>query len=133
MGLVKATAIVLDCSDPEELAEFYKAFLEAEECPGATPNRIDIGTETGIRMAFRRDLNATPASWPRPDDSYQNHLDFLVEADDLDEVERDLIGLGATPMETSGRGGPNEARTYFDPSGHSFTVRSSLQHGPKTD
>ncbi|MFC7309588.1 VOC family protein [Streptomyces monticola] len=133
MGLVKAAAIVLDCADPEELAEFYKELLDAKECPDTTSNRMDIETGTGIRIAFRRDLNATPSSWPRPEDSLQTHLDFLVDADDLDAVERAVVGLGGTPIEASGRGGPNEARMYSDPAGHSFTVRSSLRHGPKTD
>ncbi|MFD8565527.1 VOC family protein [Streptomyces sp. NPDC057694] len=131
MGLITTGAIVLDCSEPEELADFYVKLLEAELCPEATADRIDIESPSGLRMGFRRDLNATPPSWPRPEDSLQAHVDFLVAADDLDELERRIVALGGTPIEATGRGGPTRARLYADPAGHSFSVRASLRHGPK--
>ncbi|MEV3854329.1 VOC family protein [Streptomyces sp. NPDC050095] len=133
MGLITTGAIVLDCADPDELARFYIELLDAERCPDATVNRTDIETSGGLRMGFRRDLNATPASWPRPEDSLQTHLDFLADADDVDELERRVVSLGGLPIEASGRGGPSEARLYADPAGHTFTIRASLHHGPKVD
>ncbi|MEV0323760.1 VOC family protein [Streptomyces sp. NPDC050658] len=133
MGLITAGAIVLDCSEPEELAQFYLELLDAEPCPDTSSNRTDIETSSGLRMGFRRDVNATPPSWPRPEDSLQAHVDFLAEAGDLDELERHIVTLGGTPIEASGRGGPTEARLYADPAGHSFTVRASPSHGPKAD
>lgn len=84
-------------------------------------------------MGFRRDLNATPPSWPRPEDASQAHVDFLVEADGFAELERRIVALGGIPIEASGRGGPTEARLCTDPAGHSFRVRQSLSHGPKVD
>ncbi|MEV0322440.1 VOC family protein [Streptomyces sp. NPDC050658] len=133
MGLITAGAIVLDCSEPEELAHFYLKLLDAEPGTDMSSNRTDIETQSGLRMGFRRDLNATPPSWPRPEDSLQAHVEFLVEADDLDELERHIVALGGTPIDASGRGGPTEALLYADPAGHSFTVRASPSHSPKTD
>ncbi|MFH8463229.1 VOC family protein [Streptomyces sp. NPDC017991] len=128
MALVVAGIVVLDCSEPEKLAAFYKEFLDGEETD-ATANRVEIQGADGMRMAFRRDVNATPPSWPRPENSLQAHLDFYVE--DLDAAERKVIGLGGRPLETKDAGGPYEERGYADPSGHSFTLRTVSATAPK--
>ncbi|GAA4789172.1 VOC family protein [Streptomyces ziwulingensis] len=128
MALVKAGIVVLDCAEPEALAEFYKELLGAEETD-VSANRIEIRSADGFRMAFRRDVNATPPSWPRPENSLQAHLDFVV--DDLDETERGVVGLGGRPMEAKDPSGPFEERGYSDPSGHSFTLRRNTSPAPK--
>jgi hypothetical protein len=118
----------LDCAEPEKLAAFYKEFLDAEEAD-ASVNRVEIKGADGFRIAFRRDVNATPPSWPRPENSLQAHLDFHVE--DLDEAERKVIGLGGRPLEARDPSGPFEERGYADPAGHSFTIRSNRTTAPK--
>ncbi|WP_328492413.1 VOC family protein [Streptomyces sp. NBC_00414] len=128
MALVVAGFVVLDCSEPEKLAAFYKEFLDGEETD-ATANRVEIRGADGMRMAFRRDVNATPPSWPRPENSLQAHLDFHV--DDLDAAERKVIGLGGRALEAKDAGGPYEERGYADPSGHSFTLRMEAATAPK--
>ncbi|WKX06584.1 VOC family protein [Streptomyces sp. NL15-2K] len=128
MALVKAGVVVLDCADPEKLAEFYKELLEAEQTEESA-NRVEIRGADGIRLAFRRDMNATPPSWPRPENALQAHLDFLVE--DLDDAERKVVGLGGRPLETKDAPGPHEERGYSDPSGHSFTLRLTTSTAPK--
>ncbi|WP_432175880.1 VOC family protein [Streptomyces sp. Tue6028] len=128
MALVTAGVVVLDCVEPEKLAAFYKQLLEAEETD-ASANRVEIRGADGVRLAFRRDVTATPPSWPRPENSLQVHLDFLVE--DLDEAERRVIGLGGRPIETKDAAGPFEERGYADPAGHSFTLRCSRPTAPK--
>ncbi|GAA3872052.1 VOC family protein [Streptomyces lacrimifluminis] len=120
--------VVLDCAEPEKLAAFYKELLEAEETD-ASANRIEIMGAEGTRMAFRRDVNATPPSWPRPENSLQVHLEFRV--DDLDAVERMVIGLGGRALETKDAGGPFEERGYADPAGHSFTLFRVMPTAPK--
>ncbi|MGW2617164.1 VOC family protein [Streptomyces sp. NPDC001500] len=128
MAVVKAGVVVLDCAEPEKLAEFYKGLLDAEETD-TSANRVEIRGADGVRLAFRRDVNATPPSWPRPENSLQAHLDFIV--DDLDEVERRVVGLGGRPLETKGAPGPHEERGYADPAGHSFTLRLEPSTAPK--
>ncbi|MFB7653128.1 MULTISPECIES: VOC family protein [unclassified Streptomyces] len=122
MATVNAGVVVLDCAEPEKLAEFYKGLLGAEETE-ATANRVEIEGPRGFRMAFRRDVNATPPSWPRPENSLQVHLDFVVS--ELDEAERAIVGLGGRPLEAKDPAGPHEERGFSDPAGHSFTVRLS--------
>ncbi|MEU7057182.1 VOC family protein [Streptomyces sp. NPDC046197] len=128
MPLVTAGVVVLDCAEPEKLAVFYKEFLQAEEI-GATANLVEIRGADGMRMAFRRDANATPPSWPRPENSLQAHLDFLVE--DLDAAERRVVELGGRLLEAKDAPGPYEERGCSDPAGHSFTLRRARPAGPK--
>ncbi|CQR60006.1 VOC family protein [Streptomyces leeuwenhoekii] len=128
MALVNAGVVVLDCAEPEKLAEFYKALLGGEETE-ATANRVEIRGADGFRMAFRRDVNATPPSWPRPENSLQAHLDFVVE--DLDAAERGVVGLGGRPLEAKDAPGPYEERSFADPAGHSFTLRRVASTAPK--
>ncbi|MEU1039357.1 VOC family protein [Streptomyces sp. NPDC005551] len=128
MGLEVTGVVVLDCSEPEKLAAFYKELLDAEETD-ATANRVEIRSADGLRMAFRRDVMATPPSWPRPENSLQAHLDFHVN--DLDDAERRVVGLGGRPLETKDASGPYEERGYADPAGHSFTLRLIPATAPK--
>ncbi|MFI5972267.1 VOC family protein [Streptomyces sp. NPDC051452] len=128
MALVTAGVLVLDCAEPEKLAEFYKELLEGE-LTDASANLVQIQGADGVRLAFRRDVNATPPSWPRPENSLQAHLEFLVE--DLDEAERRVVGLGGRPIETRDAAGPYEERGYADPAGHSFTLRLNPTRAPK--
>ncbi|MHC3467237.1 VOC family protein [Streptomyces sp. 7R007] len=128
MALVKAGVVVLDCAEPEKLAVFYKELLGAEETE-ASANRVEIRGADGCRIAFRRDVNATPPSWPRPENSLQAHVDFVVE--DLDAAERKVVELGGRPLETKDAAGPYEERGYADPAGHSFTLRLIAPTAPK--
>ncbi|WP_128435812.1 VOC family protein [Streptomyces cyaneus] len=128
MPLVNAGFVVLDCAEPEKLAVFYTELLDGEQTE-ATANRVEIRGADGTRLAFRRDMNATPPSWPRPENSLQAHLDFVVE--DLDEAERRIIGLGGRALETKDAAGPYEERGYADPAGHSFTLRRIASTAPK--
>lgn len=128
MTLVKACVVVLDCVEPERLAAFYLELLEGVQTD-ASANLVEIRGADGVRLAFRRDVNATPPSWPRPENSLQAHLDFLVE--DLDEAERRVVGLGGRPLDTRDPAGPHETRGYADPAGHSFTLRLVPSTAPK--
>ncbi|MFB7509873.1 VOC family protein [Streptomyces broussonetiae] len=128
MTLVKAGVVVLDCAEPERLSVFYKEFLEGEQTD-ASANLVEIRGAGGIRLAFRRDVNATLPSWPRPENSLQAHLVFLVEH--MDEAERRVVGLGGRPIETKDPAGPYEERRYADPAGHPFTLRLVPITAPK--
>ncbi|MFE9774726.1 VOC family protein [Streptomyces sp. NPDC005931] len=128
MPLVHTGVVVLDCAEPEKLAQFYKELLETEDVDAAA-NRVEVRVGEGFRLALRRDVNATPPSWPRPENSLQAHLEFMV--DDLDAVERRIVSLGGRPMEAAEAGGPLEERGYADPAGHSFTLRRVVPTAPK--
>ncbi|MEU6082606.1 VOC family protein [Streptomyces sp. NPDC047108] len=122
MTVAKTCVLVLDCTEPEALADFYARLLDAEARRGEHPDYVEIVGHTGVRLAIRRDHGLTPPSWPRPEDSHQAHLQVLVSQADMDEAEREVIGLGATPVEAKDNSGPRDVRVYSDPAGHSFTL-----------
>jgi hypothetical protein len=122
MTVSKSSVLVLDCTEPAELAEFYATFFGAETRVGADPDFMEIHGNDGVRLAVRRDHGYAPPSWPRPDSSQQAHLRILVEREDIDEAEREAISLGARPLDTKDNGGPRDVRIYSDPAGHTFTL-----------
>ncbi|MEV7425886.1 VOC family protein [Streptomyces sp. NPDC091212] len=122
MTVAKISVLVLDCAEPVELAEFYSSFLDAEIRVGPDPDFLEIIGNAGVHLAVRRDHGYAPASWPRPESSQQAHLRILVSRGEIDEAERELIALGARPLDTKDNGGPRDTRLYSDPAGHSFTL-----------
>ncbi|GGQ08313.1 VOC family protein [Streptomyces roseolilacinus] len=122
MTVSKRSVLVLDCSEPEALAEFYAGLLGADVRRGADPDFVEVVGHDGVQLAIRRDHGYAPPSWPRPDDSQQAHLHILVAEADMDEAEREAVGLGARPVDTKENSGPRDVRTYADPAGHSFTL-----------
>ncbi|MFE1765591.1 VOC family protein [Streptomyces angustmyceticus] len=129
MAIAKTSVLVLDCAEPAGLADFYAQFLGGEVRNGTSPDYFEVFDEGGtIHLAIRRDRGGAPPSWPRPDDSQQAHLHFLVPQDNMDEAEREAISLGARPLETRDNGGPYDARRYSDPAGHPFVLAASEGH-----
>ncbi|WP_052863232.1 VOC family protein [Streptomyces niger] len=121
---VEAAVVVLDCAEPEPVAEFYAKLIGAELPSEMGVELIEITGRHGTRIAFRRDHGAAPPSWPRPDDSQQAHLHLLVPRDRMDDVERQVIDYGGRPMETPRKEGMEELRFFSDPAGHPFVLRS---------
>jgi hypothetical protein len=122
MATSKTPVLVLDCAEPEQLADFYAALLDATTRRGVDPDFVEVVGQDGSRIAVRRDHGYAPPSWPRPDDSQQAHLHILVAEEDMDEAEREAVSLGARPIETRDNPGARDVRTYSDPAGHSFTL-----------
>ncbi|MFE6037047.1 VOC family protein [Streptomyces sp. NPDC056452] len=123
MTVGKTSVLVLDCAEPMELAGFYADLLGAEMRVGSDPDFVEVVGNPGVHLAVRRDHGYAPPSWPRPEDSQQAHLRILVEEGDMDEAEREAIGLGARPVDTKdSNSGPRDVRVYTDPAGHSFSL-----------
>ncbi|URM88826.1 VOC family protein [Streptomyces sp. MRC013] len=122
MTVSKRSVLVLDCSEPEALAEFYAGLLGGDVRRGADPDFVEVVGNDGVQLAIRRDHGYAPPSWPRPDDSQQAHLHILLAAADMDEAEREAVALGARPVETKQNSGPRDVRVYADPAGHSFAL-----------
>ncbi|MEN3609964.1 VOC family protein [Plantactinospora sp. ZYX-F-223] len=115
--------VVLDCSRPAKLAEFYRAIL------GGEVNRRDrrwalgddwatLHTPSGLVLAFQRVADYRPPRWPDPARPQQFHLDFGVA--DLDRAQEQVLALGATVLD----GGADDRgwRVYADPAGHPFCL-----------
>ena len=98
MPIAKLESVVLDCPDPGVLAAFYAGLLGGT--PEVEEDWIDL------------------RKWPAPDASQQFHLDVTVA--DLDTAEREVLALGAKPLDTEDRA--RSFRVYADPAGHPFCL-----------
>lgn len=115
--------VVLDCSDPAELAGFYHSLL------GGTVDRPDrrwalseawatLHTASGLVLAFQRVPEYQAPLWPDPGRPQQFHLDLGVA--DLDRAEEQVLAQGAKLLD-DGVGG-RCWRVYADPAGHPFCL-----------
>jgi len=109
-------ALVIDCEDPDKLADFYQELLgmirvqEEEEW-------ISIGDAADRpAVAFQRVDRLVRPQWPDPEHPQQMHVD--VKVGDLDAGEAEVLRLGATRQ----TGGGKTFRVYTDPSGHPFCL-----------
>lgn len=109
--------IVIDCPDPNALADFYGEVLGMRkfsddpgwaELVGPPPSRPII--------AFQGVDDYNPPQWPGQLVPQQMHLD--VKVDDLEVGEAAVLALGAT---RTGSETPT-FRVYLDPAGHPFCL-----------
>lgn len=127
MTVPKTGVLVLDCADPEPLARFYGALLDATVAPAdGDADLLLVSGRSGVVLGVRREPDHVPPSWPPPEDSQQAHLRILVTPDSLDEAEREAVSLGARPLTAEPEDGRPLGRTtqrrYADPAGHAFVL-----------
>ncbi|MER5688229.1 VOC family protein [Streptomyces sp. NPDC002205] len=124
MTVAKASVLVLDCPEPEALAEFYASLLDAEIQVVSDPDFVELVGHNGVHLAIRRDHGYAPPSWPRPEDTQQAHLRIVVaHGYFLDEAEREAVSLGVMPIETKDGSGPRGFCTTAASTG--WTARGS--------
>jgi catechol 2,3-dioxygenase-like lactoylglutathione lyase family enzyme len=117
-GIARLTTVVLDCPDPQKLADFY-ARLTGWKQQDADEDWVTLGDDTGVRLAFQRAPDHQPPSWPDPARPQQFHLDLAVTPDQLAAAEAELLALGAAKPRTQPGG---QWRVYTDPAGHPFCL-----------
>jgi catechol-2,3-dioxygenase len=113
-------AVVLDCPDPFDLAEFYRGVLGGEVTANGD-DWVDLAV-AGRTLSFQRAQRYQPPSWP-DGPPQQFHLDLTV--DEYAGPHALVTSLGATPLDPvepppaeKGRGW----RVYADPAGHPFCL-----------
>ncbi|WP_324274404.1 VOC family protein [Blastococcus brunescens] len=108
---------MLDCPDPQALGAFYAEVLGMRVTED-DDDWVVIGREPGLReLAFQRDPDYTPPSWPDPDRPQHEHLDIRV--DDVEAAQDAVLRLGARLL----RGEQGTGfRVYADPAGHPFCL-----------
>ena len=114
-ALAQISTIVLDCADPDKLAEFYRTALDWE----VTFRDGQFVTLSGggpVALGFQRIDDYRAPSWPDP--AKHAHLDLKVS--DLDAAVERLLAAGAVKPEFQPGGGDWVVLT--DPEGHPFCV-----------
>lgn len=108
---VRVAAVSLDCSDTQQLADFYVALLGGREL---WSKESSAGVEVaGLALVMQRVDPYEPPPWPG---RAIVHLDLT--ADDIDAATERAVSLGATRPEQ-----PDPRwRVLLDPAGHPFCL-----------
>jgi hypothetical protein len=108
--------VALDCPEPRELAEFYRAIVGGEIVK-EYDDWVELRTANAATVAFQRAPDLVVPAWP-DGGPQQAHLDFDVA--DLDEGEWAVLGVGARKATVQPQ--PNDWRVFLDPVGHPFCL-----------
>ncbi|NIJ14702.1 catechol 2,3-dioxygenase-like lactoylglutathione lyase family enzyme [Saccharomonospora amisosensis] len=116
---IKWGCVAIDCPQPWELARFYGELL------GWQPHEDDkpdddwvtlVNPGSGADIAFQRDPEFRPPTWPSPERAQMLHLDF--EVSDIEAEHERVLALGARLLDDK----PTSFRVYADPAGHPFCL-----------
>jgi len=120
MAVATYCLVAIDCPDPEALAAFYQGVLGGEVTHDSD-RWYELHVPGGARLAFQLTPGHQPPEWPRGDqNSQQEHLDFKVG--DMEAAQREVLALGATPLDLDDDGGKRDFRVFADPAGHPFCL-----------
>lgn len=122
MPNTRAFALVLDSSEPEKLAEFYSRLLDAEVRVETDLTHLSVIGPSGPQLVIRRNESMVAPVWPQHGAAQEVRLRLIVSVDEVDAVEREVIGLGGHPLDLVDSEGARDTRTFVDPSGHPFAL-----------
>ena len=128
-------AVVLDCTDARQLAEFYRRLLGLAYRAGDEPPAIGepdprgqdwlvlVDPDTGSRLAFQNVAELPESIWPETGIPQMLYLDLTVETiAELEVQHARALELGAR-MRLDRSNDPDEPlRVYADPAGHPFCI-----------
>jgi catechol 2,3-dioxygenase-like lactoylglutathione lyase family enzyme len=109
--VARLVAVSLDCTDPQRLADFYRALLGGRQL-WAKESSVGIKVPGAVLVPQRVD-GYVPPVWPG---TSIVHLDLT--ADDVDAAAERAVELGATLPEQPDR----RWRVLLDPAGHPFCL-----------
>jgi hypothetical protein len=134
-GVPRLRQVVLDCTDPRRVAEFYRELLGYTYRPGdepPTPGEPDPagedwlvlrGPADGTALAFQQVPELAPATWPEGPVPQQLHLDMTVgSVAELAAAHERAVRLGARPLLDRSADPVEPLRVYADPAGHPFCI-----------
>jgi catechol 2,3-dioxygenase-like lactoylglutathione lyase family enzyme len=104
--------VVIDCPDPQALAEFYSAVLGQPITYSSEDWVVVAESERHSGLAFQLAHDHRPPTWPDPAIAQQVHLDIMVE--DVAEAASRVLALGAAKLDGED--------VYADPAGHPFCL-----------
>ncbi len=119
---LKLAAIVLDCPDPRQLAGFYGRLLGWTIDEGASnQDWVELADPSGgPAMAFQRDPEYVPPTWPAGERPQMVHLDIRVP--DLAHGNELAHKVGATSLPQPEDRLDSPFLVYADPAGHPFCL-----------
>ena len=116
--------MILDCPEPEQLAEFYSELIGLPVTYRSADFAVVSADDTTSGFGFQRAPDHRPPRWPDPEHPQQMHLDVMV--DDLGAAAEEVLRLG-------GRRLPGGTHVYADPAGHPFCLIPRPSWAPPID
>ncbi|WP_167118890.1 VOC family protein [Amycolatopsis viridis] len=127
MTLPTLSQVVLDCTEPRRLAEFYRELLGLVYRAGDEDGDLDwlvLRTPDGVpQLAFQQVGSLPEATWPDGPVPQQLHLDITVPSKhDLDAQHERVLRLGGRLLRDQSDDPVEPLRVYADPAGHPFCL-----------
>ncbi|RKT84888.1 Glyoxalase/Bleomycin resistance protein/Dioxygenase superfamily protein [Saccharopolyspora antimicrobica] len=122
MTQLDLAAFAIDCPDPRELADFYGRLLgwQVDE-EASNADWVELANPNGSAvLAFQRDPDYRPPTWPSGEVPQMMHLDIRVQT--IAEGYKRAVGAGATPLPQPPDKQDAKFRVYADPVGHPFCM-----------
>jgi catechol 2,3-dioxygenase-like lactoylglutathione lyase family enzyme len=116
--------VVLDCPDPQALADFYAELVGLPVTYTSDDFVVVSRDATTSGLAFQRAPDHRPPRWPDPAYPQQMHFDVMV--DDLDVAHDRALAIGARSL-------PGGDHVYADPAGHPFCLIPRPHWAPPVD
>jgi catechol 2,3-dioxygenase-like lactoylglutathione lyase family enzyme len=116
---LRLATICIDCSDADEMAEFYGRLLGLEVAlrePGWVLMRDPAG---GTGLSFQAEAWYRPPTWPEQPDAQDKMLHLDIQVDDLDAGVAHALAAGARLAEHQPQ---PHVRVLLDPAGHPFCL-----------
>ncbi len=117
---IRLGSVVLDCSDPASLAEFYRGLL------GGKVGALGAGTAElrvhGQLLSFRGVADYEYPKWP---DSHPEYVRLDLAVREFAASHTLVTSMGAVPLdpvEAPAPGYDRPYRVYADPAGHPFSL-----------
>lgn len=123
--IARMYGVVLDCTDVDELARFYRGLL-GYEVAHAEDDWISLvdPADNSRRLSVQQVSGHRAPTWPGGEAPQQLHLDLLVN--DLTEADGRARALSAVPIADVVVDEYEQFRVYRDPAGHPFCLIEQL-------
>jgi catechol 2,3-dioxygenase-like lactoylglutathione lyase family enzyme len=121
--VLRWTGVCLDCTDPEELAEFYARLL-GWEITHRSDDWYQLRDPGGsVSLNIQGDERYEPPVWPEVSGQPGKQMHFEIEADDVAVAVSHAVACGAVeaPWQPPDRP-PSRLRVMLDPAGHPFCL-----------
>ena len=120
---IKFDKVVLDCKDPQSLADFYVKLLGWQKGYDKDGFVIIGSASSNVDIGFQKNPDYVPPVWPEKDGLQQQmlHLDFAVDAADQKSWVELAVSLGAKVAEEQYS---EHWTVMLDPQGHPFCFDS---------
>lgn len=119
--VVRLAKVVLDCPEPQRLADFYAELLGSVVDAGSGPDWVDLAGP-GKMLSFQRVPGYEAPSWP---DGVPQQMHLDLEVDEFSLPHERVLALGARPLDPLTPPAPADRRgyrVYADPAGHPFCL-----------